>query len=43
MVKKYKTFNIRCIVKWIVKIDRVDFWYAKFFEIFDEDPLAILY
>ena len=29
MVKKYKTFDGRCIEKWYVKIDKVGFWDVK--------------
>ena len=27
--KKYKTFDVGCIIKWIVKTDKVGFWDAK--------------
>ena len=26
---KNKTFNVECIVKWIIMIDKIDFWAVK--------------
>ena len=28
--KKYKIFNVGCIVKWVVKINKVSFWDTKY-------------
>ena len=27
--KKYRTFYVRCIIKWVVKINKITFWVAK--------------
>ena len=42
VVKVYRSFNIGCIVKWVVKIYKIDFWVVKnyiFFRSFDVNAL----